>query len=385
MTFHKFNEEDVLHNVVKSHPENLFFIYDQRIIRNYDINETGSFTFNAGNALQGSIDVNELNVDRTRPNFIYPFITKNGSLTAYKTVSTNDYHNDFLYGDTITGSYPLSASITTQRYSQSESRRQINALENTFNFYKKWSPHFAYSSSLGNKSSQELRLISFPSIFYGSSIKKGSISLRYFVSGILSAELADEKGDGTLRQKLPADSRSGSVAGVCLYNEGFMVLTGSWNIHSGNLEGFTGSSTSLPRWIDFSTTGSSTPGTNVPSSSFSIYFKGTTFTPTLTMFAHARQGTLNWSNNPTFLKFNPTSSLVALSSSAEFKENPTQEIKNIVKSPFIAPTGSFQKTTYISRVFIYDENKNLIGITKLASPIRKKETDSYTFKMKIDI
>ena len=49
------------------------------------------------------------------------------------------------------------------------------------------------------------------------------------------------------------------------------------------------------------------------------------------------------------------------------------------------PTASFQKQTYISRVAIYDEDKNLIAIAKLATPVRKRETDSYTFKLKLDI
>jgi len=32
-----------------------------------------------------------------------------------------------------------------------------------------------------------------------------------------------------------------------------------------------------------------------------------------------------------------------------------------------------------------DKDRKLIGITKLATPIRKTETDQYTFKLKLDI
>ena len=55
-----------------------------------------------------------------------------------------------------------------------------------------------------------------------------------------------------------------------------------------------------------------------------------------------------------------------------------------MKSNFIEPTGSFDNVTYLSRVGIYDRDRNLIAIAKLASPIRKRETDSFSIKMKID-
>ena len=34
---------------------------------------------------------------------------------------------------------------------------------------------------------------------------------------------------------------------------------------------------------------------------------------------------------------------------------------------------------------IYDKDKNLIGIAKMATPVRKTESDQYTFKLKLDI
>ena len=41
-------------------------------------------------------------------------------------------------------------------------------------------------------------------------------------------------------------------------------------------------------------------------------------------------------------------------------------------------------STYISKIGIYDKDKNLIGVAKLATPVRKTESRSYTFKMKLD-
>jgi hypothetical protein len=36
-------------------------------------------------------------------------------------------------------------------------------------------------------------------------------------------------------------------------------------------------------------------------------------------------------------------------------------------------------------VGIFDEDKNLIGVAKLANPVMKKEIDEYTFKLKLDL
>ena len=38
----------------------------------------------------------------------------------------------------------------------------------------------------------------------------------------------------------------------------------------------------------------------------------------------------------------------------------------------------------INKIGLYDENKNLIAIAKVATPVRKLETDEYTFKLKLD-
>lgn len=320
---------------------------------------------------------------------VYPFITKEGSLTSFKTISLSSFNSDFLYGDTITGSYPLSATIAIDRFVAGSDRAIVDSLKNTFDYYKPCSNHYAFNSDLGNKGSQELKLISIPSIFYGSSIDKGSVVLNFYVTGTLAAQLVDDTKRGELRQTLPADSNSGSVAGVVLYNEGFILLTGSWDIHPSHTEPydiFSPGSPIAPRWIDFGTTGSSTPGdgTNVASSSFELDFDGTQFVPVLTMFAHAPRGELNYSSNPTFRDFGQTGSFQPVTSSLEYKEFANISLKNIAKSNFDEPTASFENVTYISRIGIYDKDRNLIAIAKLANPVRKREIDNYTFKLKVD-
>ena len=66
------------------------------------------------------------------------------------------------------------------------------ALQNTLNYYRKLSEHYAYTSSYGDKSYQDLGLISIPSIFSGSSIKRGSVELKFYLSGTLMAKCEDK-------------------------------------------------------------------------------------------------------------------------------------------------------------------------------------------------
>ena len=104
------------------------------------------------------------------------------------------------------------------------------------------------------------------------------------------------------------------------------------------------------------------------------------------MFAHAKQGELNNSTNPTFVDFadkNDNQEEVPLSRN-KYVEDTELTISNVVKSEHSNASGSFEKITYISKIGIYDEHKNLIAIAKLATPVKKTESRSYTFKMKLD-
>ena len=355
----------------------------------------------------GSIDLYEMNVGvgegRPSNSLIYPFTVKGGSLDSFKTVSTTEFNSGYSYGAVITGTYPLTSDISVDRFNtpyaafESEfiqQRRRLLALKNTFNYYSVLNPQYQFNSDLGNKETQYCSLISIPSIFYGASLEKGTVNLKFYVTGTLVGELKDEKKNGSLVQVGPAGSNgSGSVAGVVLYKEGFIYLTGSWDLDPSHEEKYephpsaptlTGALFN-PAWIYFGTTGSTAdPGTNVPSSSFDLKFDGVNEIPVLTMMAHAARGQLNSSNNPTYIQAGQDDKLIAATGSVYYKERSDIDIKNTIKSPYTEDPAQFEKQTYISKVAIYDEDKNLIGIAKLATPVRKRETDSYTFKMKVD-
>ena len=320
---------------------------------------------------------------------VYPFITKDGSLSSFKTVDTDAFNSDFQYGDIISGSnYPLTATLSSELYLAGEPnelypKKHVLALKNTLNYYKYLSPHYAFEGPIGNKRTQELKLISIPSIFYGKNIKKGTVSCKWYVTGTLIAELSDYRRNGELVEIFGPNT--GSVAGVVLYSEGFVLLTGSWNLNDTYTDLFNiyePATPVSPKWTYFLTTGSE--GDNlVPSSSFDFSFDGTEEIPTITMFAHAEKGEFNHSNNPTFLKYGQKE--LQSTGSYYYIENGDAEILNIVKANYEEVEPQFEKTTFISSIGIYDDLGNLIGIAKLATPVRKREIDSITFKLKLDI
>jgi len=398
MPVYKFRQKDIFRNVIEAHPVAEFFIYKSKIYFNREGTVPGQFSSNTPVGAQGGLSLYEMNVDRTaaKTGMIYPFLTKDGSLSAFKTVSTSAFNSNFGYGDTVTGSYPLTASISRNYLASTASKKYIKALKNTLEHYAPMSPHYQYSSNLGNKETQELSLISIPSIFYGSSIKKGTINLKYFITGSLVAHLRDENKNGELIQIGPVGSNgSGSVAGVALYNEGFLILTGSWEVERDPTiqRNYIDDPSNLKKsswifWGNSANDGYTGSGTNYPnvSASYDLSFKGTTYTPVVTMLAHAPAGELNYSNNPTFLKYGQTGSMYPTTSSAQFQESADLLVKNTISSSYTGYTeGDFEKQVFISKVGIYDDEMNLIGVASLATPAKKKEDQQYTFRLKLDI
>jgi len=122
---------------------------------------------------------------------------------------------------------------------------------------------------------------------------------------------------------------------------------------------------------------------------------------------NAEKGELFWSNNRTFIEANQgdeifygqstsstdltggtyyaSSGSVLVPSAKKLKENKTVLIKNTISSSFIHYSASYQPQVFISQIGIYDENRNLIAIAKLANPVRKTKELDYTFKLKLDM
>jgi len=366
MSFYKFDKNDTILNSARSYPEARVYI-DQSA--SY-FNNSGQSGYKPISHVSGSKLIVGKSSFRARPVFVSIAEYSGSNVTSsfeldYYTNSNVVVSSDYLTGTAV--SYPTVVP-----------NPKLSALKNTLNYYTKNSQHYAWvgpsSSATGPawyKPEQDIMLVSIPSLLYGSSIQEGSVDLKFYVTGTLAGQLTDSTERGELVQSGGAED--GMVAGVVLYNEGFLLLTGSWDLNSTPIP----STGENPRWNNFAT--QSVAETDA---SFDISFNGTTYTPTMMMFAHANRGEVNNSNNPTFVEYDQTK--VSDSSPFLYLENDSQTIKNIVSSSF-QESGSFEKTTYISSIGIYDDNMNLVGTAKLANPIRKREKDSYTFKLKLDL
>ena len=101
------------------------------------------------------------------------------------------------------------------------------------------------------------------------------------------------------------------------------------------------------------------------------------------MMAHAKKGDLNYSSNPTYVEDGQIST--GSQRGGGYYEPTDIKLKNTIRTPYNDPTGSFEKQTFISKIGIFDKNKNLIAIAKLANPVKKKQDRDFTFKLKLDI
>ncbi|MCK9596385.1 hypothetical protein M0R19_04335 [Candidatus Pacearchaeota archaeon] len=385
----KFERNDVFINTIKAYPKCKFFLYKKEKFFNNDPIFTGSQS-NIKIIHPGEVSLDEMNIDRAPDNLIYPFVVKDSSLNSFSTVSSTDFNTD-LYGTVITGSYPLTATMSVKQYYGSTdpslytgehvTRPQIWSLKNALKSYYTYSSNYYWDADTNNKETDAITLVDIPSIFYGSEIRKGSISLKFYITGTLAAEIQDYKQNGCLIQTYPERSELTFIdncAGVVLYREGIILLYGTWSLNSAFTEQYRDGAADQPRWIYW--------GTNineVTGSSFLINFEGTTYIPHLTMLAKAERGELNHSNNPTYVGYDQTDYFN--SGTYIYAENDTREIFNTAKSIYPNFSESFKKQTWISKVVIYDENKSPIAVAKLATPVKKVENRDIIIKLKLDI
>lgn len=408
MSYKKFEQNDLITNTMRTHPRCEFFIYDSKVYYNNVPEQSGAFSSQVLNVPAGHVSLYEYNIDKLSGsnNFIYPFIYKNGDNTKFKTMTDKDWRQQ-PWGETLSSSYPMSASITREYITKIKSNtiapdssrshlrvkqplfKHYFSLKNRLDFYGTLSEHYKVSSSFANKEEQVLNLLSVPKIFYGDRIKPGTVCLKWYLTGSLIGELKDEKQNGELIQVGPSGSTgSGSVAGVVLYNEGFVVLTGSWSLSEESINLISGGPAAKPGWVYFGAgaldgVNTTSAGASFSSASFNFEFNGSNDTQVLTMFAHAKRGEVNYSNNPTFLQYNQEQ--ISQTSSISYIENSSRLIHNTVSSSFSGYSSEFKRQVYVSRVAIYDENKNLLGIATLPKPVLKKEDEDLSFKIKLDI
>ena len=243
------------------------------------------------------------------------------------------------------------------------------------------------------------------------------------MTGTLVARCTDSKYNGALIMSGNAESNEqgvldGQTVGVVLYNEGVIILTSSVNVavapnalamekgySSRDLQSTAFLTPGGNSWLYFGQGLTPAPERTMTfrrplpvhtsvdtsdnfqfaqSASFGLQFAGTHDVPTITMLASAKKGELNYSNNTTFRATLNDPNRFPITGSNLYHEQP-EAIKDISYAPYSHPTGSLRKTTYITKVGIYDDNKKLIGIASVAKPVKKTEDRDLTFKLKLDI
>jgi len=429
MPLYKFGPGDVFYNRIRAYPSSSFYIYSGSAYYQNRSTEPGSNVANVNGVPVGNISLYELNVDRsststgriigvssstsaqnvTDNGTIYPFIYKGPQKVAFKSITRDQFAADYVTGDVITGSYMMSASITRKLYAASAGFNDTNkdgaALRNSLDYAKRYGTHYNFSSG----SSAQTNVVAIPSIFYGSSIKKGTVDLKMYLTGTLVARCRDSRFNGAL---IMTGSHStghsdGDIVGTVLYNEGIIVLTSSvanaaptpstvdYKEYSNRLNTTTVTITGAEySWLTFglglpqgndASLEHATTSDFFQSASFGLDFAGTHRIPTITMLANANRGELNYSNNPTYAKYeSSTAGYYPITGSNLYYEQ-QRTIKNTNSSSYSDPTGSLKKTTYITKIGIYDDNKKLIGVASVAKPVKKTEERDLTFKLKLDI
>tara|TARA_R110000824_G_scaffold38862_2_gene118248 strand:+ start:1273 stop:2610 length:1338 start_codon:yes stop_codon:yes gene_type:complete len=440
----RFNDNDKVVNLVKTNPRVSFYFYSGSAYFNNQYAHSGAFSASILGVPSGYASLYEQNIDTsgsinfqnttvllggaaptdpfgyavsqqvdptqyyTGPNPAHvTFKIKDGTRVNFKTVSKAEFNLEAggapLYNEGI-----LSASVQKYYYSATTLKTSgsyldtddnteytgsvtyLAALKSTLNYYTSINPNYMVSSSTRDltcsveaNGALDVGLVTIPSIFYGASVQKGSVNLRFYITGTLIGELQDITRNGDLVQVGPFGSPgSGTVAGTILYNEGFLILTGSTDLSNGTNTDDFGTDKNFPTWVNFAQTISASAPI-VTGSSFFLGFSGSHKIPVITLFAHAGKGDLNHSNNRTYVDKN--TQIVLTSGSTGYIQNPEALVKNVVSSSYLDPTGSFTKTTYISKIGIYDKNKNLIAIAKMATPVKKTPSRDFTFKIKFDV
>jgi len=396
----KFEENDIISNTVVANPRFRFSFYNGvAYVNEQDDNGvygTGSIYVNDLNVLNPALHKIFTNLDplyaNTQDNYpitssaLIPFEIKRDFIK--KTGSTYDPVYTTGFGS------PAISSIA-----------KFISLKNSMKVKEIQSPVFKFNDYITETSNpplivpktaallQDLTIFSLDDIFCGSLINPGSIDLKFYKDGELLARARDTRKNGELIEQTNSTIGTGSVVGFALYEEGIIVLTDTASLGGGQeyFQQPTASAGSAvlddPKWIHFGSYIDVEGGvaTAITGSSYIIDLEGTKPKQTITMMAYAPKNKLNWSNNPTFLDASTKNNYINNTSSFYYEESQNVLVKNVVSSSFSAHSASFVPTTYIRTIGIYDEDKNLIAVAKVANPVKKTTEQDYTFKLKLDL
>jgi len=194
----------------------------------------------------------------------------------------------------------------------------------------------------------DLQIVHVPSMFYGRQIATGSVELvcnAYLSSSLQRTIVDDGRGglylsgsvvSGTIENRESYAGVQWNKVGNVFYSEGLIVIKDQ----------------SL---LDFGSNNSSSPLQNAL---LKVNFKGKSNIPTKVFMCRIHGAQANASNNASFVTFDSGS-----------------DKHKIVRD---------DNTTYITAVGLYNEERKLVAVAKLASPIRNREVDKLNIRLKCD-
>lgn len=196
-----------------------------------------------------------------------------------------------------------------------------------------------------------MRVLHVPSLFYGRQIATGSVELvcnGYSRQEIVRVLRDDGRGglylSGSCTRGPGGEDYKGVVwnkVGNVFYSEGLIVITD-------------------PALLDFAENRDSVNTSDL----LQVTFEGETRTPTKTFMCRMATGEYNSSNNPTFHVYDDRGTI----STDDDRIVPVRD----------------DGTTYVTAVGLYNEERKLVAVAKLAQPIRNREKDKNTIRIRVD-
>jgi hypothetical protein len=257
-----------------------------------------------------------------------------GSVYLEKQFLTTDLSQRYFLGFSekegglVTKDGPFTSSLDfVTAVSGGTNKELYEAIENIYDYYSFLNANYRpyYTGSV----STTLRVIAIPEIYYDREILSGTFSASDKDSAGADRKLYDDGRGG-----IYSGSVSGTLVGHIFYPEGVVILT-----KSGLSDFGTASSTNF-KWR--------------------AQFKGVHQIPTQIYRCRAPGGQLNASTNPTFYT-------VARSGSNKNERE-------------VLMTGS----VYVTEIGLFNEDYELVGIAKLAQPIKKEFSQDLLFRLRMD-
>jgi len=352
--YRRFTRDDLFHTTINAQPQVIV--------------ESGSTGW-TGNTLLGNNSLSLYGGVRSRAD-VGPNST--GSFKIYPIDELDTHSIDKVVG--IPGSYPATGSITLVLCTRDPSPGALSTTSTRW-YDRHWSAmsiasdwyhsHRYFHYPAIDTLPVTMSLLHVPEMFYGRQIASGSVFIwthawdtasgsnfasgtRYYVDDGLG-RLFDVPVALTGNWQTAWLTGTAVQIGTVLYNEGLIV--------------FTNPSASWHREFLSASFTAATGG--LPTHHFEL--KGSTVMKSFVFMCRLPQAAANASNNPTYYN-TITGSNGQPQRWAKF------------------PSGSAgENKTYVTAVGIYNEERQLVAVAKLAQPIRKRETDSIDIRLKLDI